>query len=462
MNPRLQQSFVDFEEMTIVKSNEEFKEILGESYISYGCEENDGRQRGILSNLDLSEINVSEVCDNFNGWKIENVAFSRFRPETNERKEIFGLSFVGASLNKVSFAQSKLIRCNFDTKDYGAITVNASKVDNLHTMTEWKMAIGKEDVTEKLPPKMNSLMDFYSIPAWPLGGAISKLEEVDFFLSELEFCRFKNTYVMAADFRYSHITDCSMSESKFFGSDFYFCSFRGPTNFVNSKFIQCSFSNAFFENNCIRLDNIPNGILQENYEAYSHIISHYPNWIRLNPCFNYSSLNHEENKGNKQKSKRYLKNEAAEFYKQLSGIYAGKGLNRDSNRAYKKAKQNERKYHKLSATIAFDEGKMKDFFFHSWRYLKCIITALFGYGYQWHAAAFWFFVLITLFGYMYYRNTGADMEVAFSYSFNNSLGPFPDLAKIVGLFLASCQTALGMLLIGFLGFIVANNIRNDS
>lgn len=460
MNGRLQQSFVDFDKMKVVETKEEFREILNEALLGFDNEE--GLQRGYLSNLDLSEIDVSEVWTNFNGWKIENVAFSRFRPETEERKKIFGLSFVGAYLSKVSFVQAKLVRCNFDTKDHGAITMNASKVAAPHTMTEWEQAKGKADHKHIDREKITSYKNFYFVPWLPKDGSPSKLEEVDFFLSELEFCRFRNTYVMAADFRYAHVSDCSMSEGCFFGSDFYFCTFMNATNFVKSRFIQCSFTNAIFENNCIRLENIPSGVLQENYQAYSEIVSHYPNWIRYNPCFNYSSLNHEENNGNKKKSDKSLKKETAEFYKQLSGIYAGKGLNRDSNRAYKKAKQNERRYNRLSMWIAMKEGNTKDFFKHLWGFMNNIITAMFGYGYQWQAAVFWFFLLITIFGYIYYRNTGADMELAFSYSFNNSLGPFEGLAKIVGLFLASCQTALGMLLIGFLGFIVANNIRNDS
>lgn len=56
-----------------------------------------------LTDLDLSEI---DSCWNisFEGYVLENVIFSRFKPESNSKKELFNLSFMGALLNGVSFA----------------------------------------------------------------------------------------------------------------------------------------------------------------------------------------------------------------------------------------------------------------------------------------------------------------------------------------------------------------------
>lgn len=457
MSTELKQSFVDFEKMKKVHSSEEFRSIID----GIGIEGGIGRKT--LENLDLSDVDFSKGIWNLDGWYIHNVAFSRFREDTNEKKIIFGLSCKGAYLHEVSFVHSKMVRCNFDTEDPDANHVNISNKGKLETNTE---LINPQESPKKImenDSKVSDFDEFYNVSQRQEQKPVSIIKEVDFSMSELEFCRFRNTYVMVADFRYSHIKDCSLSESKFFASDFYFCSFKDATNFIDSRFIRCSFTNAVFENNCIRLQNIPHGILQENYEAYHYIISKFSTWRRLNPCSSFSSLNHGECRGEMNNSKIFLKKESAEFYKQISGIYAGKGLNRDSNRAYKKSKQNEFYYYALSFTKSVKELSFSRAGKILWKLFINRIIALFGYGYQWLAAVIWFAILITIYGWSYYDKMSKDgIEIAMSYSFNNSLSPFRELANIVGLFAASCQTAIGMLLIGFLGFIIANNIRNDS
>lgn len=476
MGKQFPQSFIDNEKLRRVDTLEELQSIIEKScYI-----DKKGRKRKHLKDLDLSNVDVSKVRRDFDGWEIENVVFSRIQQDTPEKKTIFGLSFVGAHLHKVSFVQACLVRCNFDTKDSDAIKKNISKIaptdalksDEQSCQTSCDTTTNTE--TSSKHSEVPEFKDYYKVIWKPDSDSPTKMEEVDFFMSELDMCRFRNTCAIAVDFRYSHVRDCSMSESKFWGSDFYFCSFQGATNFIDSEFVLCSFTNSVFENNCIRMQNIPSGILQENCEAYTYVISEFPTWIRLNPCLNFSSLNHEESKGNKKLSKKYLKRESAEFYKQMSGMYAGKGLNRDSNKAYKKSKQNERKYHCYEMRESIKEKavkrSIKNFFILS----KDWATASFGYGYRWQAAVVWFAILILVYGGIYYFATEfkfggfaswglpKKIEEALSYSFNNSLGPFNELAEIVGLLLASCQTAFGMLLMGFLGFIIANNIRNDS
>jgi hypothetical protein len=146
----------------------------------------------------------------------------------------------------------------------------------------------------------------------------------------------------------------------------------------------------------------------------------------------------------------------------MSGIYAGKGLNRDSNRAYKRAKLNEIKYlHKLIAKSCREYNYGAAALKIS-QLLLDYLTVAFGFGYMWWVVVFWFVVLIMVYGLYYYSHSSEGLEAAISYSFNNSLGPNEAITEIVNFFLASCQSAFGMLLIGFLGFIMANNLRNDS
>lgn len=458
MEKKREQSFVDFDKMTKVNSTKEFESIINGTHVKGGI----GLKT--LENLDLTDVDLSKGNWNLDGWYINNVAFSRFRKNTDEKKIIFGLSCMGAYLHRVSFVQSRMIRCNFDTKDIDA--TNANNTNNEESTTNSELD-SSEVPTPKIKEgntKVSEFETFYNVKKRDERKSNSILEEVDFSMSELEFCRFRNTYVMAADFRYSHIKDCSMSEGKFFASDFYFCCFKDATNFIDSRFIRCSFTNAIFENNCIRLKNIPNGILQEDYKAYHFIISNYDNWIRINPCSSFSDLNHEERRGENKLSKIYIKKESAEFYKQLSGIYAGKGLNRDSNKAYEKSKNNELCYYALSLVKSVKELALLNIFRNLAKLIKNIFIALFGYGYKWQATVFWFAILIIVYGSIYYSNpqNKEGIEIAMSYSFNNSLGPYKDFSEYVNLFFASCQTAIGTLLIGFLGFILANNLRNDS
>ena len=77
--------------------------------------------RKILENYDLTDVNFSNVADkkvlkNFDGYTIKNVIFSRFNPSKKDKKHLYGLSFIGAKLERVCFAQAFLEKCNFDNK----------------------------------------------------------------------------------------------------------------------------------------------------------------------------------------------------------------------------------------------------------------------------------------------------------------------------------------------------------
>lgn len=426
------QSFINEQELHTVTSAEEFQSIVNQATTAGSPEYHR------LKNLDLSAIEVSDVWRDFGSWHIENVIFSRFDPHEQSRKVLFGLSFAGATLRRVCFAQAALCRCNFDTVDKEAHRVN----------TERQHHPAAEEPT--LPEGQTSLT------------------EVTFFLSHLELCRFRNTKIHAADFRYAYLNDCTIREAEVEYGDFYFCNFRGCTTFDKTRFVACSFTNCLFENNAIRMSNLPQGVIQEHYEAYHHMVISYPSWYHYNPSATYSSINHAANQDAKpaprQSDKARMSNmaEAANFYKNMSGIYAGKGLNRDSNSAYKMAKINEIRHLHLAIPIWWREGNKRKALRLIPRLLLDYLTAAMGFGYMWWAVVFWFTVLILVYGLYYHLHSTTGIDVAISYSFNNSLGPNNAITEIINGFLASCQSAFGMLLIGFLGFIMANNLRNDS
>lgn len=401
----------------------------------------DGSMRYVLKDLDFSDVDYSKVSHrDFTGWVIENVIFSRPSIEQNEKTTISGFSFVGAKLERVVFAQAQLIRCNFDTADIKAIDCNL----------------------DKLNPKKNEEMRAYlhacrQIPKEKREAYLhTTLDKVDFFFSDLKLCRFRDTKMNAVDFRYTVIEDCTLRESNITYGDFYSCNFKGTTTFQKSDFINCSITNAIFEENCIRINNIKSGIIQTHIEDYRNMVNSYPHWCRYNPCMNFSSMLHDADVNELQ-----IYSEAKEVYKQLSGIYAGKGLNRDSNKAYKAYKDLDLKHNWLSLLNNIGKGEIIE----CWRNLIAIIgdllTMALGYGFMGRAVVVWFAVLVSFFTYLYYDKIN-DTEESISYSLSNSLGPFDPYYNVVQGIMPSIESIIGILLVGFLGFVIANKIRNDS
>ena len=253
--------------------------------------------------------------------------------------------------------------------------------------------------------------------------------------------------------------------------DFYFCNFLGSTSFVDSKFVLCSFTFATFENACIRVDNIK-GIIQEKSDLFHDVFLHNEDlhWNRYNPCASFSTMNHfTVKKEERILSDVFIAAESMNFYRQMSGIYAGKGLNRDSNVAYKKKVLEERKYCRLKLKAMAQRQIPSDSKLHyRFKYYKSYLTQAAGYGYKWWTPCLWFMalVLISWVIYQFVANMfclhSPEWLKNLAYSFNNSLSPFEDYYRVVNIFVASLQSACGILLIGFLGFVVANKIRNDS
>ncbi len=363
----------------------------------------------MLENLDLSECDTSGLS--FEGYELRNISFSRYDPLCENKKRIFNVSFVGARMHKVSLSAAILDRCNFDRY----------------------IKAGQDNI----------------------------IEEVDFFFSELYFCRFRNACIRIADFRYSVLHNCFLSGCRIEIGDFYMCAFTGTTTLLGSIFRYCSLSTLVFEHNCLKIENIDN-LIQDDCEMYKFMIEKTSGRIH-NPCCPYGSSKHRVvfNESNRLETLSSLALEGASVYQALSGTYAGKGYNRDSNIAYKRFCDRRMKYHLIEMSRANSCGvKMR----HAMNYLKHIGIWSLGYGYQWWKVLALFLLLAFIGGlYLHLHVPEMDAVEAYARSLNNSLGPQESFAEKVGSFFSSStHSALGLLIVGFLGFILANKVRNNS
>ena len=405
----------------VVQSREELIDIL------YHVKQSDER---ILENYDLSHVDCSNI-DGFEGLTIKNVIFSHYREDTSKRS-LSLISFVGSSLENVCFAHSELIRCNFD-------------------------------------------------------GAI--IQGGDFFFCLLSYCRFRGVMGYCLDFRYSQIASCSMSTCKMVMCDFYMAEFRGSTAFVDSHFMYCSLTSATFSGNCLTMDNLSSvalhpeekksdnwptvfknvlsrshrdvNLVQDDINVYQQFAKK-TNWIRINPCGDESSLAPDGTIDKPLECKIYIADEARKLYTVLSGIYTGKGLFKDSNRAYRMAKRKELEYSWLSARRDFRD---KNIWLGVKSLCKCIsplISKSLGYGYKWSIIVLWFVILVFGYSLYSYLTVHGNYLSSLTGSMNNSMGPYEQFIQRINEVAGSLEPAIGTLLIGFLGFVIANRIRNNS
>lgn len=433
-------SFVHcLEKMRVVRSIDALEELLSE------C-----RTKHIpLKNIDLSYLDLRNI--NMGGVQIQNVIFNAFDVKRPEPKLIFNVNFKGSELVDVSFAHCKFVRCNFDVYD----SLFAKEQVNI-----------KDGCTKT-----------------------TRIENADFFLCEFCLCRFRDTCLKVVDFRYSSFVDCSLGGCCVEYGDFYMAAFKGTTNFVNSKFVRCSITNVVFENNPLRFSSIK-GLVQEYYDDYSSIIIGNSTWYKKNPCGGFSYLNEAEDKNNVVKSKAFIRNEASAVYAQLSGFYAGKGFYRDSNKAYGRAKINEAwgNFYSIADSCKSALGRwfgmenlsLKKVMEEVRRVMKSVLFLLgfgfswmFGFGYKIRAVFLWLAVIVLVYMSFLHHKVAESLlsckvekpltwKTELAYSLNNMIGPFEKFTDILKDDLAAClQTTSGILLIGFLGFVLANRIRNN-
>lgn len=399
-------SFVEKNNLTVLDSREELEKLL--------------QLHKSLKGYDLSLIDLKDL--DFSDFELEDVVFNYFDVERKERKEIFNVNFKGCTMNRVSFAHCSFCRCNFDSYSE-------------------KLNHEEEEITEDPHP--------------------TNMSECDFFFCEFENCRFKNTKMSVVDFRYSSFTDCSMGCVKVQYGDFYMTAFHGTTNFLDSVFSLCSLTNATFDNHCLLMENIDR-LIQEDYERYIKIFIRKKNWFKQNPCGNISKLKNANGKDGKLEVKIYISKEAKFIYTTLSGLYSGKGLFRDSNKAYSKAKKCEAQYYKLLQKKAWKRKECWSWLKNVFRWVGPVYVMLKGYGYKFWPVMAWFAVLIVVCWMILWFTKDLSWYDSLAASICNSIGTGSQDFDRLKPVLASFERFMGILLIGLLGFVWANKIRNNS
>lgn len=426
-------SFIDTDSLRPIADIDELQRLVDE------CRAKDKP----LANLDVSRLNI----DNFNFERLEiiNVVFNYYDPEVKERKTFFNLSFKGSRLQNVALPFSRFERCNFDS-------FKITKKE----MAKKGITIDKQLIEEE---ECTTLM-----------------KEVDFFFCEFDICRFRRTRMDIADFRYSRFIDCSLGDWDVNIGDFYMVYFGGTTNFNRSIFRKCSLTYAIFEQNCPDISYIYK-LAQEDSEVFSDVIIGKQNWSKHNPCADFSHVNEGEDDNDPLKSKIDAYKEAQRVYATLSGIYNGKGLYRESNEAYGRAKDNEIRHYWYSLKKNLKDGCFSGCFKDLGHLSTLSLSWFFGYGYKVPYVILIFLSIVWACS-IHFRNKilensamgihidGVDDELdyidSFAHSLNNSMGPHSPFYDTVGLIWGSIETVIGILLIGFLGFIMANRIRNNA
>ncbi len=425
-------SFVQQEQLKVIDRVEELNALID------ACR----KSHTPLSGVDLSGLELQNL--DMGGLEISDVVFNRYDIEKSAPKQLYNVSFRGSKLTRVSFANCHLIRCNFDRVEQ----------TRSETIKQGRDATAEEQIVD------------------------TTLCEVDFFLCHWEACRLRKTKIDIADFRYSEFVDCSLGGCRITLGDFYMTAFKGTTNFMGSNFIHCSITNATFEHDCIRIKGIQ-GLAQESYEEYSTIIIGHKRWYKQNPCAHFSHQNEGEDKGETMKSKSFTHREASVVYAHLSGFYAGRGLFKDSNMAYERAKRNEAKsayyairwhgqqlFDKQPTADSVPIGRislLKNIGMDLLRLLNFTLGWALGFGYKLTNVVLCFILLVAGYAVVFHWKA-ADVfpwHTELAYSLNNSIGSFDLFINVVGAWMSSLQTTIGILIVGFAGFVIANRVRNN-
>ncbi|MDR1869967.1 MAG: hypothetical protein LBQ82_08280 [Treponema sp.] len=265
--------------------------------------------------------------------------------------------------------------------------------------------------------------------------------------SKIYKTKFRNARIETCDFRYVDVIDSTLQGAYFKYTDFYRTAFKGITVFQDAKIESSSLNYVSFETFCITRDNLlvnkaRAALVQENEEVYKDFLA---KWIRLDSIKNEMSIIDD---GLASKFR-----EAERIYRQLSALWEEKGHNRDAEWAYVQGKRMERSRLWFESPGNKFKNRLKAFF--------NLLTDIFlGYGVSLLKVFTTYLLVIAVFSLIYKSMLAFDIGTCVKMSLSFAIGE-RSLSSPVIETLSLFQTGLGMLLTGFMGYVVANKVRKS-
>jgi hypothetical protein len=166
---------------------------------------------------------------------------------------------------------------------------------------------------------------------------------------------FRNCTFEWCDFRFSTFRQSTFEDATFRNCDFYRACFEVGNIFVGAKLVNVSLDQADLGGADLRWFAIDGGLLQENEGALATFIRHYaPIWEVEDPDYLRIFRSVDEHV---ERAIRARFETAAYIYRNLAGAWASRSYFRDSSRAYVAAKRLERRNWREPAPLVMGAGK---------------------------------------------------------------------------------------------------------
>jgi len=259
--------------------------------------------------------------------------------------------------------------------------------------------------------------------------------------------KFRGAVIDLCDFRYADIIDSTLQSAYLRYADFYRTAFKGITIFQDARIESSSLNYISFETFCITSDNLKKNksgasLVQENHAIYEDFLS---KWIRLDNVKNEMAIVEGG------LSSKYR--EAERIYRQFSALWEGRGHNKDAEWAYVQGKRMERKRLWYESETNIFTNKLKAF-------LNLLLDVILGYGVRLTRVICTYIMLIIIFGVVYKFLSSYSIVDCMRLSIGYTIGVRTEASSAIEI-LSMFQTGMGMLLTGFMGFVVANKVRKS-
>lgn len=286
------------------------------------------------------------------------------------------------------------------------------------------------------------------------------LDRTSFRKAFLSNCRFRRAKINWSDFRYTEIEKATFEEAEMVFCDFYRSMMGGIIIMRKARISNTSLYYAYFGDGVnIRQDNLVNGrILQQDKKAYERFLTEwnlYGTGERKNDVQKISDWSPEI-------SLKARWADAEEIYKNLNGLWQGRGFMRDSNWAYVQGRRMERRRMMSEWSSTTFTQKIISL----WRiFCNALMDLMFGFGENMFRMVLTYIILVFVFAYIFFGEASLPSYFqAIWISLKNMAGvgseelngisPFIDMLNVL-------QTTFGILLTGIFGFILGNKIRNQ-